>query len=190
MMRHTLAPILLVLLLAPILLVLLPAPILLVLVLLLLLLLLLMMLLPLTLSLRRVLLLLMPLLARQVTGETNKVRFGGVNSRVNWDIPEKWGVTSYPWIASFYKGQKVEDMRGLSGAQSVVNFATEEMKKASPAGEEPRLRSKNHPPPGPQSMSAAKGGAGAAAAGEEAGAVAHDDGAPLQYGGENADRCV
>lgn len=126
----------------------------------------------------------------QVTGETNKVRFGGVNSRVNWDIPEKWGVTSYPWIASFYQGKKVEDMRGLSGAQSVVNFAKEEMMKANPAGEEPRLRSPNHPPPGPQSANAQKGGAAASVSGKGAagnGAVAVDDGKALVYGGENAD---
>jgi len=126
--------------------------------------------------------------AREVTGETNKVRFGGVNSRVNWDIPEKWGVTSYPWIASFYQGKKVEDMRGLSGAQSVINFAKEEMGKANPAGEEPRLRSPNHPPPGPQSASAQKGGAAASGKGVAGnGDVAVDDGKALVYGGDNAD---
>lgn len=126
----------------------------------------------------------------QVTGETNKVRFGGVNSRVNWDIPEKFGVTSYPWIASFYEGKKIEDMRGLSGAQSVVNFAKEQMKNTNPVGEEPQLRSPNHPPPGPQSSRAgAAAGAAAAASSTQAGTsgAAVDDGKPLIYGGENAD---
>jgi len=126
--------------------------------------------------------------ARQVTGEHNKVRFGGVNSRVNWDIPEKFGVTSYPWIASFYKGQKIEDMRGLSGAQSVVNFATEQMKASDPTGEKPTLRSPNHPPPGPESESAKNGiSAPSKDAAVDGGAKAQDDGAPLVYGGEDAD---
>jgi len=127
--------------------------------------------------------------AKEVTGSMNTVRFGGVNSRVNWDIPEKFGVTSYPWIASFYQGKKIEDMRGLSGAQSVVNFAKEQAKNQNPKGEEPRLRSPNHPPPGPESASSKKG-ASAPAASQQQGAVesaAKDDGAPLQYGGADAD---
>jgi len=125
--------------------------------------------------------------AKQVTGEHNKVRFGGVNSRVNWDIPEKWGVTSYPWIASFYQGKKIEDMRGLSGAASVVNFATEQMKASNPAGEQPALRSPNHPPAGPESDSAKNGVGAPKTEAAVAGVPAQDDGAPLVYGGESAD---
>lgn len=57
-------------------------------------------------------------------------------------------------------------------------------------GEEPQLRSPNHPPPGPQSSRAgAAAGAAAAASSTQAGTsgAAVDDGKPLIYGGENAD---
>jgi hypothetical protein len=45
------------------------------------------------------------------------VRFGGVNIRSNEALRDKWHIKSFPWVASFFKGQKVEDMRGLAGAQ-------------------------------------------------------------------------
>jgi len=52
-----------------------------------------------------------------------KVRFAGVNSRAFQDLAERFGVTSYPWIASFYAGGKIEDMAGLGGWESVYNWA-------------------------------------------------------------------
>lgn len=127
--------------------------------------------------------------AKTVTASRKDVRLGGVNSRVNWDIPEKWGVTSYPWVACFYKGTKVGDMAGLSGAESVVRWAESMALEHKPPGEEPTLRSKKHHPAGKDSAfakSAAAGPAGAdAAAAPAEGAV--DDGAPLVYGGADGD---
>jgi len=99
-------------------------------------------------------------------------------------------VTSYPWIACFYQGKKVDDMAGLSGAESVVNWANAMVEKFEPVGEEPVLRSQNHPPLGPK----ARGGDGAGgdgADGEHGGALEEpepvgDDGKPLLYAGEGS----
>jgi len=52
-----------------------------------------------------------------------EIAFGGVNSRVYHDIAEQHGITSYPWVTSFYKGKKIEDMAGLGGWESVYNWA-------------------------------------------------------------------
>lgn len=54
----------------------------------------------------------------------DQVRFGGVNSRIYHDLAERHGITGYPWVTSFYMGKKVEDMAGLGGADSVINWAT------------------------------------------------------------------
>ena len=51
------------------------------------------------------------------------IAFGGVNSRVYHEIAEKHGITSYPWVTSFYKGKKIEDMAGLGGWETVYNWA-------------------------------------------------------------------
>jgi len=51
------------------------------------------------------------------------VRIAALNSRVFDDIPERWGVTGYPWVTAFYDGIKVADMAGLGGAQSVIDWA-------------------------------------------------------------------
>jgi len=53
----------------------------------------------------------------------NEVVFGAVNSRVYHEIAEAHGITSYPWVASFYQGAKIEDMAGLGGWESVYNWA-------------------------------------------------------------------
>lgn len=53
----------------------------------------------------------------------SKVRIAAVNSRAFHDLAERFGVTSYPWIIAIYAGKKIEDMRGLGGADSVVNWA-------------------------------------------------------------------
>jgi thiol-disulfide isomerase/thioredoxin len=52
-----------------------------------------------------------------------KIRFGAINSRVFDELADPFGVTSYPWITSFYLGKKVEDMAGLGGWESVYDFA-------------------------------------------------------------------
>lgn len=55
----------------------------------------------------------------------NEIRFGGVNSRIFHEIAERFEVTGWPWVSSFYMGEKVEDMAGLGGAESVINWATQ-----------------------------------------------------------------
>jgi len=52
-----------------------------------------------------------------------EIAFGGCNSRVYMELAEKWGIGSYPWVASFYKGKKLEDMAGLGGWESIYNWA-------------------------------------------------------------------
>lgn len=59
-----------------------------------------------------------------------RVRFAGVNSRAFPDLAERLGVTSYPWVLSIYAGRKLEDMAGLGGAESVVDWATQMFKQA------------------------------------------------------------
>eukprot|EP00943_MAST-04B_sp_MAST-4B-sp1_P003551 g3551.t1 len=54
----------------------------------------------------------------------DSVRIGGVNSRIYHDLAERHGITGYPWVTSFYMGEKVEDMAGLGGAESVINWGT------------------------------------------------------------------
>jgi len=51
-----------------------------------------------------------------------KVEFHAVNSRVFYDLAEGWEITGYPWVCFFYEGKKVEDMAGLGGADSIVNW--------------------------------------------------------------------
>jgi len=58
-----------------------------------------------------------------------QVRFAGVNSRVFNMLAKRFGVTSYPWIMSIYAGKKLEDMAGLGGAESVINWANGQFNK-------------------------------------------------------------
>lgn len=58
-----------------------------------------------------------------------QVRVGAVNSRAFGDLAKRFGVTSYPWIISIYANKKIDDMAGLGGAQSVVDYATEHHSK-------------------------------------------------------------
>mmetsp|Transcript_136587 Transcript_136587/g.248396 ORF Transcript_136587/g.248396 Transcript_136587/m.248396 type:complete len:666 (+) Transcript_136587:96-2093(+) len=55
----------------------------------------------------------------------DKVRIGAVNSRAFRDLPKRFGVTSYPWIISIYANRKIEDMAGLGGSESIINWARE-----------------------------------------------------------------
>lgn len=53
----------------------------------------------------------------------SKIRVGAINSRVYNEVADENGVTSWPWVTSFYRGEKVEDMAGLGGWESIYNFA-------------------------------------------------------------------
>eukprot|EP00960_Hanusia_phi_P050038 759951-Hanusia_phi.AAC.2 len=100
-----------------------------------------------------------------------RVRFGGVNSRVNEEIAQFYGVTSYPWVASFYQGNKIEDMRGLSGADSIKKFALAISERMQPAGvDAPERWQREHKP------TVAERGLDSSGAIEE-----------IQFGGDSAD---
>lgn len=59
-----------------------------------------------------------------------QVKIAAINSRVFDEIATQNKVTSWPWIAAFYQGAKVEDMMGLGGWESIVRFATDMHTKA------------------------------------------------------------
>jgi len=59
-----------------------------------------------------------------------QVKVAAVNSRVFDEIATQHKVTSWPWVAAFYQGSKVDDMAGLGGWESIVRFATEMHDKA------------------------------------------------------------
>lgn len=69
----------------------------------------------------------------------DKVKYGAVNSRVYHEIAEAHEILSYPWVAAFYRGKKVEDMAGLGGWESVYNWgkhhSTDTWKKSPPKNE-------------------------------------------------------
>jgi len=72
--------------------------------------------------------------AEKARAELNKdgntvIRYGAVNSRVFDDLAEPFGVTSYPWVASFYLGEKKEDMAGMGGWESFYNWGKEQHSK-------------------------------------------------------------
>jgi len=52
-----------------------------------------------------------------------KVQLAAINSRVYHEVAEQHGITSWPWVTSFYQGKKVDDMAGLGGWESVYNWA-------------------------------------------------------------------
>merc|ERR1719453_2602254 len=52
-----------------------------------------------------------------------EIQIAAINSRVYSEVAEAHEITSWPWVTSFYRGQKVEDMRGLGGWESVYRFA-------------------------------------------------------------------
>ncbi|GMI27059.1 hypothetical protein TeGR_g10774 [Tetraparma gracilis] len=66
--------------------------------------------------------------AKKVLGKSeDKVQFHAVNSRVFYDLAESNGITGYPWVCFFYEGVKVEDMAGLGGADSIVNWVNKKI---------------------------------------------------------------
>lgn len=50
------------------------------------------------------------------------VKLSALNSRIFEDIAERFDVTGWPWVAAFYNGKKVQDMTGLGGAETIINF--------------------------------------------------------------------
>ena len=56
-----------------------------------------------------------------------QVTLAGVNSRVYHELAEAHGILSYPWVAAFYKGKKIDDMAGLSGWESVALWGKAKM---------------------------------------------------------------
>jgi len=56
-----------------------------------------------------------------------KAQISALNSRIFHDTATEQGVTGYPWVAAFYNGAKIEDMAGLGGWESVVNFAKQKL---------------------------------------------------------------
>jgi thioredoxin-like negative regulator of GroEL len=89
-----------------------------------------------------------------------KTRFGAVNSRVYEDMAERFGITGWPWVTSFHLGEKVEDMAGLGGAQSVVNWAQKMVEKTNPKGGVSRLSDEfvSRPPWSPDGAAAPEEG--------------------------------
>merc|ERR1719301_484165 len=79
--------------------------------------------------------------ASKITEEEipGKTRFGAVNSRVFEGMADKYKITGWPWVACFHNGEKVEDMAGLGGADSVVRWAKSMVDKYKPKGGISRL---------------------------------------------------
>jgi thiol-disulfide isomerase/thioredoxin len=61
-------------------------------------------------------------------------RFGAVNSRVYEDMADRFKITGWPWVSCFFNGEKVDDMAGLGGADSVVNWAKRKVEDTKPTG--------------------------------------------------------
>jgi thiol-disulfide isomerase/thioredoxin len=61
-----------------------------------------------------------------------ELKFGAINSRVWEELSGPFEILSYPWVTSFYKGKKVEDMAGMGGWESFYNWAKEKHKLWSP----------------------------------------------------------
>lgn len=51
------------------------------------------------------------------------IQISAINSRVYHEVAEVHEVTSWPWVACFYRGEKKADMAGLGGWESVYNWA-------------------------------------------------------------------
>jgi thiol-disulfide isomerase/thioredoxin len=60
--------------------------------------------------------------AEELKKKGANVVIAGVNSRIYHEVSVENEVTGHPWVSAFYDGVKVEDMAGLGGASTVVNF--------------------------------------------------------------------
>lgn len=53
-----------------------------------------------------------------------RIGFASINARVFYEETDNWGITGLPWLTAWYRGEKLEDMAGLSDASSIVRWAT------------------------------------------------------------------
>ena len=67
--------------------------------------------------------------ATKAQSEHKTLKYGACNSRVYDDLAEKFEILSYPWVAAFYQGKKVEDMAGMGGWESFYNWGIEKNKQ-------------------------------------------------------------
>merc|ERR1719478_1597183 len=52
-----------------------------------------------------------------------QIRYGAVNSRVfAEELAKPYGVTSYPWVTSFYMGKNIGHMSGMGGSDSFYKW--------------------------------------------------------------------
>ncbi len=63
-----------------------------------------------------------------------KVRFGGLNTRIFNEVGKKFNITGFPWVSCFYQGEKTDDMAGLGGADTVINWANKKIQDHNPSG--------------------------------------------------------
>jgi thioredoxin-like negative regulator of GroEL len=54
--------------------------------------------------------------------EVPTLKYGACNSRVYDELAESFEILSYPWVAAFYRGKKIEDMAGMGGWESFYDF--------------------------------------------------------------------
>ena len=72
---------------------------------------------------------------KSIENHGNKIRFGGLNSRVFHEVAERFNITGYPWVSCFFGGDKTDDMAGLGGADSIINWANKKVEQHRPTGE-------------------------------------------------------
>ncbi len=59
---------------------------------------------------------------RTLAAHGGRVRFGRIDARAHPAVRARYGVRGFPWVASFHGGARTEDMRGVSGEASLLNF--------------------------------------------------------------------
>ncbi len=62
------------------------------------------------------------------------MRFGGLNTRIFSDVGKNFNITGFPWVSCFYQGVKTDDMAGLGGADTVINWANKKIEDHNPSG--------------------------------------------------------
>jgi len=75
--------------------------------------------------------------AEDLTAQEPRAIVGAINSRIYHEVAEENGVTGYPWVAAFYDGKKIEDMAGLGGSQSIVDFGKRKVAEVFDASKGP-----------------------------------------------------
>lgn len=79
--------------------------------------------------------------------EIPTLKYGACNSRVFDDLADKFGILSYPWVAAFYNGKKIEDMGGMGGWESFYTFGTSRHKTHYNPSTKPKLDAEIPPAP-------------------------------------------